>query len=116
MRSFAASAAPGCTRAGNSIDSHRFLKRKPPASEEESMAQTNSDVAEISARAESWNMRLLGHSDLAGHGDGSRIDKKGDYVFVAHMKDVAVTILNVVDPRNPRVVHQLEKAPGVHSH
>ena len=80
------------------------------------MAQTNSDVAEISGRAESWNMRLLGHSDLAGHGDGSRIDKRGDYLFVAHMKDVAVTILNVAEPKNPRVVYQLEKAPGVHSH
>ncbi len=80
------------------------------------MAQANSEIAEISARAESWNMRLLGHSDLAGHGDGSRIDKKGQYLFVAHMKDVAVTILNVEDPKSPRVVHQIEKAPGVHSH
>src|SRR5262245_5371911 len=90
-----------------------FSQQEPRASKEDSMAQTNSDVAEISGRAESWNVRLLGHSELAGHGDGSRIDKKGDYLFVAHMKAVAVRILNVADPRNPRVVYQLEKAPGV---
>jgi hypothetical protein len=80
------------------------------------MANTNSAVAEVAARAESWNMRLLGHSDLAGHGDGSRIDKKGSFLYVAHMKSMAVTILNVEDPANPRVVNQIAKAPGVHSH
>ncbi len=80
------------------------------------MAQVISDVADISGRAETWNMRLLGHSDLAGHGDGSRIDKKGNFLYIAHMKSMAVTILNVEDPSNPRVVNQIAKAPGVHSH
>ena len=80
------------------------------------MAQASSDVSEITARAESWNMRLLGHSDLAGHGDGSRIDKRGNFLFVAHMRTMAVTILNVEDPTHPRVVNQIAKAPGVHSH
>src|SRR2546426_6083096 len=80
------------------------------------MAHANSAVAEITAHAESWNMRLLGPSDLAGHGDGSRIDKKGNFLYVAHMKSMAVTLLNVEDPANPRVVNQIAKAPGVHSH
>jgi len=80
------------------------------------MAQVISDVADISGRAETWNMRLLGHSDLAGHGDGSRIDKKGNFLYIAHMKSMAVTILNVEDLSNPRVVNQIAKAPGVHSH
>jgi hypothetical protein len=80
------------------------------------MAQAGSNVAEISARAESWNMRLLGHSDLAGHGDGSRIDKKGDFLYIAHMKSMGVTILNISDPARPQVVNQIAKAPGVHNH
>ena len=74
------------------------------------MTQASSNVAEISARAESWNMRLLGHSDLAGHGDGSRIDKKGDFLYIAHMKNMGVTILNVADPTRPQVVNQIAKA------
>lgn len=80
------------------------------------MAQANSNVSDISAQAESWNMRLLGHSDLAGHGDGSRIDKKGNFLYIAHMKSMGVTILNVEDPTRPRVVNQIAKAPGVHNH
>jgi hypothetical protein len=62
-------------------------------------------------------MRLLGHSDPAGHGDGSRIVKKGNFLYVGHMKSAAITILNVEDPSNPRrVVNQIAKSPGVHSH
>src|ERR1700752_2892935 len=61
-------------------------------------------------------MRLLGHSDLAGHSDGSRIDKKDNFLYIAHMKSMGVTILNVEDPTRPRVVHQIPKAPGVHNH
>ena len=80
------------------------------------MTQANSNLPEIPARAESWNMRLLGHSDLAGHGDGSRIDKKGDFLYIAHMKGMGVTILNVADPAQPQVVNQIAKAPGVHNH
>jgi hypothetical protein len=80
------------------------------------MAKTDSSVSDIAARAESWNMRLLGHSDLADHGDGSRIDKKGDFLYVAHMKTMGVTILNVEDPGRPRVLNQIAKAPGVHNH
>jgi hypothetical protein len=78
--------------------------------------KANSDAIDVAARAESWNMRLLGHSDLAGHGDGSRVDKKGSFLYVAHMKSMGVTILNVDDPAHPRVVNQIVKAPGVHNH
>jgi hypothetical protein len=83
---------------------------------ETEMVKASSDVTDIAARAESWNIRLLGHSDLAGHGDGSRIDKKGDFLYVAHMKSMGVTILNVEDPAHPRVVNQIAKASGVHNH
>ena len=80
------------------------------------MTTLDSNTGEIPARSEAWNMRLLGHSDLAGHGDGSRIDKKGNFLYVAHMKSMGVTILNVEDPTRPRVVNQIAKAPGVHNH
>src|ERR671911_238393 len=99
-----------CTCGSNSLDS--VFQTGQQELQEGRMAQPNSDVAAMSARSESWNMRLLGHSDLAGHGDGSRIDKKGNFLYVAHMKSAAVTILNVEDPKNPRVVNQIAKAPG----
>ncbi len=80
------------------------------------MARGNSNFDAISAQAESRNMRLIGHSDLAGHGDGSRIDKKGNFLFVAHMKSAAFTVLNIENPSAPRVVNQIAHARGAHSH
>src|SRR3989454_12539878 len=74
------------------------------------MAHANSAVAEITAHAESWNMRLLGHSDLAGHGDGSRIDKEGNFLYVAHMKSMAGSRLKVVKFPQPDDVKQSAEA------
>lgn len=68
--------------------------------------------------AESWNMRLVGHSDLNGHGDGMHINLKDGHAFVAHMGDsrIGTSVVDVSDPTNPRVVTQIETPPGTHSH
>ncbi|HWP29703.1 MAG TPA: hypothetical protein VFB73_05225 [Chloroflexota bacterium] len=73
-------------------------------------------VDEIEAGAEKHNLRLIGYHDLAGYGDGFRIDKKGDYLFVAHLNRKAFSVLNVANPRQPVLVYQEPVPPNTHSH
>lgn len=65
---------------------------------------------------DAWNIRLLGHSDLNGHGDGMQIMKKGQYLFVGHMASMGTSVVDVADPRNPRVVRQIPVPANTHSH
>src|SRR5205085_2825657 len=53
---------------------------------------------EVDAGAAKRNVRLVGYHDLNGCGDGFRIDKKGDYLFVAHLNRKAFSVLNVANP------------------
>jgi len=40
-------------------------------------------VADIQAQSENWNLRVIGHHDLNGHGDGMQLLKQGRYVYLA---------------------------------
>jgi hypothetical protein len=68
----------------------------------------------------SHNVRLLGHSDLEGHGNGGQVSvtRRGDeyYAFVGHMKDMGTSILDVTDPGKPTVVAQVPVPSNTHSH
>lgn len=66
--------------------------------------------------AEAWNIRLIGHSDLNGYGDGMQLMLKGAYLLVGHLKSMGTSILDVSDPRSPRVVKQMKNPPGTHTH
>lgn len=67
--------------------------------------------------AEAWNLRLIGHSDLNGHGDGMQLMLKDNYLFVGHvLGKVGTTVLDVSDPSAPKVVQQLDLPPFTHSH
>ena len=63
-------------------------------------------------------MRLIGQSDLNGHGDGMHVNVKDGLAYVAHMGEsrVGTSIVDVSNPSNPRVVRQLETPVGTHSH
>ncbi|MFN0073530.1 MAG: LVIVD repeat-containing protein [Chloroflexota bacterium] len=67
---------------------------------------------------ETWNMRLVGHTDMNGHGDGMHINLKDGFAFVGHMGDsrVGTSIVDVSDPTAPRVVNEILTPPGTHSH
>jgi hypothetical protein len=71
-----------------------------------------------STTAEAWNMRLVGQTDLNGHGDCMHVNLKDHYAFVAHMGEsrVGTSVVDVSDPQQPRVVAQLETPSGTHSH
>jgi hypothetical protein len=70
------------------------------------------------AQAEALNMRLVGQTNLNGHGDCMHINLKDGFAFVAHMGEsrVGTSVVDVSDPSRPRVVTQLETPVGTHSH
>jgi hypothetical protein len=71
---------------------------------------------EVDAGAQKRNMRLVGYHDLNGCGDGFRIDKKDDFLFVAHLNRKAFSVLNVANPARPELVHDEPLPPNTHSH
>src|ERR671910_2931370 len=78
----------------------------------------SAQLAAIQARSESWNLKLLGHHDLNGHGDGMQILKNGRYLYVAHLgtSPMALTIIDGADPTDPRVVNQMPHPGNTHAH
>ena len=78
----------------------------------------SNSAKDINAGSESWNVRLVGHHDLNGHGDGMQILKAGRYAYVAHLgtSPMALTIVDVADPAAPRVVRQIPHPPNTHAH
>ena len=61
-------------------------------------------------------LRLVGHSDLGGYGDGMQLMRSGDALYVGHFgpSGMGTTILDVSDVRRPTVVRQW--AAPAHSH
>jgi hypothetical protein len=69
-----------------------------------------------STALEARGLRFVGHSDLGGFGDGSQVIRRGDYLYVAHMRRAGTTILDVADPTRPEVVWQSMPPPNTHTH
>ncbi len=68
---------------------------------------------------DAWNLRLVGHTDLGGCGDGMHVNVTADgYAYVGHMGEsqAGTSIVDVSDPTRPRVVGQIERPAGTHSH
>jgi hypothetical protein len=62
--------------------------------------------------------RLLSHVDFGGAGDCMQIIRNGDHIYVGHMgyTGVGTSIIDVRDPRAPKVVGQLPIPDNTHSH
>ncbi|MDH3539635.1 MAG: hypothetical protein OEP52_06550 [Acidimicrobiia bacterium] len=67
---------------------------------------------------EAENMRLIGHTDLDGRGDGNQITIAGGYAYVGHMgvNDIGTSVVDVSDPTAPVVVARLERPPYTMTH
>jgi len=72
----------------------------------------------MSAQAAALNMRLVGQTNLNDHGDCMHVNVKDGFAYVGHMGQsrIGTSVVDVSDPRNPRVVAQLETPTGTHSH
>lgn len=64
--------------------------------------------------ASALNTRLVGHLDCPG---GGQVWVEGTTLFVGHMRAPSgTTIVDVADPKKPRVLATVEVPPGWHSH
>jgi len=72
----------------------------------------------MSAQAAALNMRLVGQTNLNGHGDCMHVNVQDGFAYVGHMGQsrVGTSVVDVSNPRHPQVVAQLETPPGTHSH
>ncbi len=63
-------------------------------------------------------LRVVGHSDLNGFGDGMQVMREGDALYVGHLgsSGMGTSILDVSDPSDPNLVAQWEAPAGSHSH
>ena len=70
--------------------------------------------ADRSALSGSRNISLLSRLDIPG---GGQVWMDGTTLYVAHMRPPhGTTIVDVADPRNPRVLHHMPIPEGWHSH
>lgn len=68
---------------------------------------------------QSHNTRLVGHSDLNGWGDAFQIQVRDGLCYVAGSGEAGhdgLTILDVSDPSEPRVLNQLADGPEARTH
>lgn len=82
------------------------------------MGTLSSTLHKMQTECDTENTRLIGHHDLDGSGDGMQIVKNGSYAYVAHvgMSKMALSILDVSDPCNPRLVRQIPHPPNTYNH
>lgn len=57
------------------------------------------------------NMRIIGHSDLGGRADGVQVMVSGGYAYVGHVFSGGFSVIDVRDPRHPRVVRHIAQPP-----
>lgn len=63
-------------------------------------------------------LRLIGQSDLAGHGDGMQVMRGGDVLYVGHFgpSGMGTSILDISDLTSPQLVRQIPAPAGAHNH
>ena len=75
------------------------------------MSQKNGNAPQFGIRK---NVRQIGRTDVAG---GGQVVVENGYAFVGHMDPPhGTTILDVKDPKHPKIVAEIEIPQGVHSH
>ena len=66
---------------------------------------------------QAWNLRLIGHTDLNGYGDGMQIMVSGTTMYVGHVDGrMGTSIVDVSDPTSPSVIKQIKNPANTHSH
>ncbi|MBO0830201.1 MAG: hypothetical protein J2P24_20700, partial [Streptosporangiales bacterium] len=63
-------------------------------------------------------LRIVGHSDLGGCGDGMQVLRHGDALYVGHTgtSGAGTSVLDVTEPSRPRLVRQWPAPAGTHTH
>jgi len=68
--------------------------------------------------ASAAGLRLIGHHDLGGYGDGMQVIRRGDALYVGHTgtTGMGTSVLDVADPARPVLVSQWPAPPRSHTH
>lgn len=68
--------------------------------------------------AEAKGLRLLAHHDLDGRGDGMQVMRHENTLYVGHAgtSRAGTSILDVSDPRRPKLVDQWPAPDNTHTH
>ena len=75
------------------------------------MSEGNGNAPQFGIRK---NVKLIGRTDVAG---GGQVVVENGYAFVGHMDPPhGTSILDVKDPKHPKVIAEIEIPQGVHSH
>jgi hypothetical protein len=61
------------------------------------------------------NMRLIGHSDQGGRGDGQQIMVHCGYAYIGHVCSRGFSVVDVRDPRQPKTVNYVANPPNTWS-
>ena len=61
------------------------------------------------------NMRMVGHTDQAGRGDGQQIMVHRGYAYIGHVCSRGFTVVDVRDPAKPKTVGYVENPPNTWS-
>jgi hypothetical protein len=61
------------------------------------------------------NMRLIGHSDQGGRGDGQQIMVHCGYAYIGHVCSRGFSVVDVRDPRQPKTVNYIANPPNTWS-
>ena len=61
------------------------------------------------------NMRIIGHTDQGGRGDGQQVMVKDGYAYVGHVCSRGFSIIDVRDPTKPKTVNYIENPPNTWS-
>jgi len=77
---------------------------------------TAESAEHLDRRSEKHGLRLIGHSDLGGHGAGMHINLKDDVAFFGHMDERGTSLIDVSDPRNPTVIGNIPAPANTHGH
>ena len=68
--------------------------------------------------ADRRGVRVVGHSDLGGYGDGMQVLREGDALYVGHFgtSGMGTSVLDVSDPSKPALVRSWPAPIGSHTH
>jgi hypothetical protein len=72
-------------------------------------------TTDVPAPSHAHNMRLIGHTDQNGRGDGQQIMVQSGHAYIGHVCSRGFSVVDVSDPTKPKTVNYIENPPNTWS-
>ena len=69
-------------------------------------------TTDVPAPSHAHNMRLIGHTDQNGRGDGQQIMVQNGHAYIGHVCSRGFSVVDVRDPTRPKTVNYIENPPN----